>query len=436
MPEYKSNPESGRPTTDIPRLTAVRMVQQVLYKQRALDHSITTALPDLEERDRRFVQMLTLTTVRYYGVLSAMLDDLLQTPLLPAQVQTRCMLLCGLAQLFYLKTDAYAAVDTTVNMVKEGAHPRLANMANAVLRRADRERGRLLATYDQPRYLLPEWLWQQLVDAYGAQQAQAIVRAQTGVPPLDLTPFVANCTAMPYTTLPMQQLRLYDAGQIEALPGFDGGSWQVQDWAAALPVKLLGDMAGQTAIDACAAPGGKTVQLAKAGAEVTAIDIQEKRLQRLRDNARRLHCQVETVVADARHYKPEQPVDVVLLDAPCTATGIIRRHPDVAWQKTPDDVRRLVKVQADLLAHCAAWVKPGGLLMYSACSLLPVEGEQQIQAFLSTNSGFTRVSLADRLPEDLQYILTEHGDVRLLPCYFNDLGGMDGFFIACLQRNR
>jgi 16S rRNA (cytosine967-C5)-methyltransferase len=237
-------------------------------------------------------------------------------------------------------------------------------------------------------------------------------------------------------------LRLVEAGVVPDLPGYAEEAWWVQDAAAALPARLLGPVQGQSVADLCAAPGGKTAQLATQGAHVTVVDGSKNRLQRLGENMQRLglSAQVTVVAADIETFEPGTMFDAVLLDAPCSATGTIRRHPDILHLKTPDDIVRLAALQSRLLAKAAGLVKPGGLLVYCTCSLEPEEGPNQITQFLAENANFERVAIApDDIGGDASWV-TAHGDLRTLPFHaagsFPEAQGLDGFFAARLRRLR
>jgi 16S rRNA (cytosine967-C5)-methyltransferase len=239
--------------------------------------------------------------------------------------------------------------------------------------------------------------------------------------------------ALNATVLPTGTLRLHHRGPIAGLPGFNDGAWWVQDMAAALPARLLGDVRDRNVVDLCAAPGGKTAQLAATGAHVTAVDRVPERLRKLENNLARLRLRAETVAADAREWRPAQPADAVIVDVPCSATGTIRRHPDVAWLKRSGDVASLVPIQERLLAAAADMVKPGGLLVYCSCSLQPEEGPGQIDAFLIREPSFRRVPVTPGEVGGLGDLITPGGDLRTLPCHLAGQGGMDGFFAARLR---
>jgi 16S rRNA (cytosine967-C5)-methyltransferase len=302
-----------------------------------------------------------------------------------------------------------------------------AGLVNAVLRQLPPEL-RLPA----PAQRLPRWLRQPLVHAWGREAVSAMEAVFAAAPPLDLT-LRPGAEAPAGQTLPTGSLRLDDAGQVSALPGYAAGGWWVQDAAAALAAPLLGAVAGQRVLDLCAAPGGKTLQLAAAGAEVTALDISEPRLARLRENLSRTGLRAEVIAADALIWQPAAPFDAILLDAPCSASGTLRRHPDLPFVKDGSELPGLVALQAQLLDRALGWLRPGGRLVYCTCSLLPEEGEAQLTAALARHQGL-RV-LPPTLPGIAPEWITAEGALRLRPDYWADRGGMDGFFMVCLTRD-
>jgi 16S rRNA (cytosine967-C5)-methyltransferase len=316
---------------------------------------------------------------------------------------------------------------------------RYAGLVNAVLRRVTRE-GRESYTALDPSLDTPAWLRERWRATYGEETTAAIMRVHLQEPPLDLTikrdpAFWAE--KLGGLLLPNGTVRLVAAGNITALPGFDEGAWWVQDAAASFPARLLGDVTNLRIADLCAAPGGKTAQLAAAGATVVAVDRSEKRMSRLSENLSRLSLPAETVVADAAEWSAE-PFDGVLLDAPCSATGTVRRHPDIPWQKKPADLAALIGLQARLLDRAALLTRPGGLLVYATCSLEPEEGEQQIEAFLARHANFSRKSITPAEIDGFSESLLPAGDMRTLPCHLPHpeprFSGCDGFFAARLQR--
>jgi len=318
--------------------------------------------------------------------------------------------------------------------------PHLKGLANAVLRRVAAEGVALLGDRDPARLNTPAWLWDSWTASYGEAATRAIAAAHLNEAPLDLTPrsdalFWAG--QLDAELLPSGTLRRASGGIVSELPGFAEGAWWVQDAAAALPARLLGDVRGKTVADLCAAPGGKTAQLAQAGAHVVAVDRTDARLVRLRQNLARLKLTAETVVADATQWQGG-PFDAVLLDAPCSSTGTIRRHPDIPWLKREDDIATLTTLQRSLLARAVELVKPGGPLVYCTCSLEPEECEAIVTDLLTRDSRLRRCPVTGADVGGRDEFLTANGDLRTLPCHLPDatpqLGGMDGFYAARLER--
>jgi 16S rRNA (cytosine967-C5)-methyltransferase len=390
----------------------------------------------LAPRDRGFARLLVATTLRRLGQIDRIVDGCLDKPLPRRAAAVRQLLRLGICQLLFLGTPPHAAVDTTVDlMTARGGEAGFKGLINAILRRVDRERAAWLEA--DPSLNTPAWLWESWVAAYGVERARAIAAAHLREPPLDLTPksdAAAWRDRLSATLLPTGTLRLPLDGPIESLPGFAEGAWWVQDAAAALPARLLGDVAGKRVVDLCAAPGGKTAQLAAAGADVIAVDRSSPRLQRLRANLTRLHLLATTAVADATAWRPEPAADAVLLDAPCSATGTIRRHPDVPWLKRPTDVAKLVALQARLLQAAVAMIRPGGLIVFCTCSLQPEEGPAQIAALLRDGPPVERLPIRPSEVGGLDSLIDSNGDLRTLPCHLSEQGGIDGFYAARLRR--
>ena len=427
-------------TTTDPRALAHRIVQDVLHQRRPLDEALAAAgkLDARSNRDRAFVRLLCATVLRRLGQIDALIDHCLDRPLKPKLMEVRDILRLGIAQLIFLETPAHAAVSTAVALT-EG--PRMAGhkgLINAVLRRLAHEGKDLAATQDAARLNTPGWLWRAWGTAYGEASARAIAEAHLPNPPLDLTLKAGPddwATRLGARVLATGSLRLPPgAGDIAGLPGYGEGAWWVQDAAAALPTRLLGNVAGKRVIDLCAAPGGKTAQLAAAGAEVTAVDISPPRLARLSANLARLELAAESVAADATAWRPPAPAEAVLLDAPCSATGTIRRHPDIPWLKRAEDLLSLTDLQDRLLAAAAGMVAPGGLLVFATCSLQPEEGPERIAALLSGGAPFERAPVEPGELEGLNELIGPQGDLRTLPCHLAEAGGLDGFYSARLRR--
>ena len=319
-----------------------------------------------------------------------------------------------------------AAVGLTRGLGRKGQAA--AGMVNAVLRKVSAFEG----WAGLPPQRLPGWLREPLVAAHGEDAVRAIEAAHQAGAPLDLTPKPGAAAVEGAVTLPTGSLRLTGPVQVSALPGFAEGDWWVQDAAAALPVRLLDPLPGERIADLCAAPGGKTLQLAAAGARVTAVDISPARLRRLAENLRRCGLTADPVAADALDWRPEAPPDAILLDAPCSATGTIRRHPDLPFLRDGSGIPDLVALQSRLIDHALALLRPGGRLVYAVCSLLPDEGEAQIAAALARHPGLT--AEAPALPGTDPAWITPEGGLRTRPDHWPDLGGMDGFFMARLRK--
>jgi 16S rRNA (cytosine967-C5)-methyltransferase len=437
-------------TPDPPGLAARRIAADildgVLRRHRPLDeqlegkgaHRDIAALP---ERDRALVRALAATVLRRLGTLRHLLGHLLDRGLPADAPRVETALLLGAAQILWLEVPDHAAVDLAVRLVQaDRKATRYAGLTNAVLRRVVREGAQYLANVDSVALDTPDWLLARWTKTYGAEIAAAIAVANGREGALDLTvkgdpEHWANLLGG--RVLPTGSVRAVVHGPVPQLPGFDDGAWWVQDAAAAFPVKLLGDVSGRTVADLCAAPGGKTAQLAAAGAKVTAVDRSPARLDRLRQNLARLALSAETVTADVEQWQGG-PFDAVLLDAPCSSTGTIRRHPDIPWLKREADIATLAGLQRRLIAKAAALVKPGGILVYCTCSLEPEEGVEIVGGLLADNSTLSREPISADELYGHDELLTADGDLRTLPCHFPDpdsrLAGLDGFYAARLRR--
>ena len=418
------------------RSVALELLDAVLRGKRALDEALAdhAGLAALERRDRAFARLLVATVLRRLGQIDDVIGRCLERPLSRRAARTRGILRLGVAQLLFIETPAHAAVDTAVALAG-GPHKKL---VNAVLRRISRDGAAWRDGQDAARLNTPDWLWDSWVAAYGETTTRAIAAAHLREPPLDITAKgdVGDLAKiLDAEILPTGSLRRASVGAVAELPGFADGDWWVQDAAAALPARLLGDVRGRTVIELCAAPGGKTAQLAADGARVTAIDRSKARLARLRENLHRLGLDARVVAADACDWRPEAPAEAVLLDAPCSATGTIRRHPDVARLKTPDDVARLAALQDRLLDAALDMLAPGGVLVYASCSLQPEEGPERIAALLARRADIHRVPVLASELDGAGELISTDGDLRTLPCHWADRGGMDGFFAARLKRN-
>jgi 16S rRNA (cytosine967-C5)-methyltransferase len=425
------------------RRVAADMVDGVLRRNRALDELLdsTKEFAVLAERDRALVRVLLATVLRRLGTLRHLLGLFLDRGL-PAQApRVETALLLGAAQILFLNVPDHAAVDLSVRLAQADRHAAgFAGLINAVLRRLAREGAARLATLDASTLDTPDWLMTRWTAAYGAATARAIAAANRSEPALDLT--VKSdpehwAEKLGGRVLPTRSVRVIASGAVSALPGFAEGAWWVQDAGASLPARLLGDVRGRRVADLCAAPGGKTAQLAVAGASVTAVDRARARLQRLRDNLARLALKADIVAADVEEWSAE-PFDAVLLDAPCSSTGTIRRHPDVPWLKNPGDIVKLAALQRRLLDRALALTKPGGMLVYCTCSLEPDENEAIVADLLARAPNVRRAPITVAEVFGCGEFISKDGDLRTLPCHFPDsdsrFTGIDGFYAARLLK--
>ncbi|MGF7160747.1 16S rRNA (cytosine967-C5)-methyltransferase [Rhodoligotrophos appendicifer] len=423
------------------RREAARLLVSVLRDRQPLDDLLQQSaasgpLSKLEPRDRAMVRAIVATSLRRKGQIDAALGQHLTKPLPKRQDLVQAILLSGAAQVLFMGVAAHAAIDTAVSLTDETKPSRhLKGLVNAVLRRVA-----VAGPSADVQLNVPAWLRQRWVQAYGETIATAIGEAHLHEASLDLScrddrTIEEIATRLGATILPTGTLRRDDIhGRVEELPGFADGSWWVQDAAAALPARLIRDAERKVVIDLCAAPGGKTLQLAARGARVTAVDISEKRLRKVRDNLTRTGLAAEIICADATTFTPVEPVDAVLLDAPCSATGTIRRHPDIPYTKTAEQIAELSHLQRTLLEHALTMLKPGGELVYCSCSLEPLEGEELIETALREGLAATRSPIGPEEVGGLTALITAKGEVRTLPCQVLDqdrgIVGLDGFY-AC-----
>lgn len=421
----------------------MRLLTAVLTDGHSFDGAMAKEFKSsaLEPRDRGLARLIAATVLRRLGQLEALLNGYLEKPLPKQKGALWPILLSGAAQLLFLETPPHAAVGLAVEQARRNHHAaRYDKLVNALLRRVTREGSLTIAAQDVALNI-PVWLMQRWISAYGDDTARALAAASLHEAPLDISVKSepqAWAERLGGTLLPTGSVRLAAGGRIEDLPGYADGAWWVQDAAAALPVRLFGPLVGKSAVDLCAAPGGKTAQLAAAGAEVTAVDLSPARLKRVGANLERLQLKAELVEADAADWQSGRTYDAVLLDAPCTSTGTIRRHPDILRLKRPEDVAALAEIQSRLLDHVAALVAPGGALVYCTCSLEPEEGASQVERFLARNPQFARAPIIAGEAGIAAEWLTPDGDLRTLPLHLTgerpELSGMDGFYAARLVR--
>ena len=380
------------------------------------------ALKGVGPQDRARAQRLALQVIR----LLEPIDRLLEPHLRKAPPLAVMNILRLAVTELHDGTAAHGVVNAAVELARKGQKTtHMAGLINAVLRKIPE--GAPLAG---PAQMMPRWLRQPLVHAYGREVVTAIETVQAKAPPLDITP--RGQTLPEAILLPTGSIRLTEPGQVSTLPGYATGDWWVQDAAAALAAPLLAAKPGEKVLDLCAAPGGKTLQLAATGAHVTALDISAPRMEKLRENLTRTRLQAKIVIADALHWQPDHLFDAVLLDAPCSATGTIRRHPELPFLKDGSELAELTALQAALIDRALMFLKPGGRLGFCTCALLPDEGEAQLTAALARHTGLT-VQRPDLPGIDPAWISAE-GGLRLRPDYWPDLGGMDGFYMASLTR--
>ena len=407
-----------------PRRAALRLVDAILRRGDPLDVAMHAAAQGLTGADRAFAVAIASETMRWMVDIDALIDGA-TAQILPGDVKSRAVLRIALAQLLVLKSPGHAVVSTALPLVDGG--PR--RLVHAILSRAQQEEWQLPDRATLPLATAERWAEQW--DLKMVEAAEAIWSAP---PPIDLS-FAAEPGAEEWPdalSLAPRHRRLPRGQAVEMMPGYREGGWWVQDLAASLPARLLGAGEGRTVLDLCAAPGGKTMQLAAAGWDVVAVDASAKRLERLRANMERTGLSAEIVQGDIRSWEPGAPVDAILLDAPCSATGIFRRHPDVLHRIEARQIADMAALQADLLARAARWIKPGGTLVYATCSLEQAEGEDQIAAFLDRHEDW---AIEPVRPDELPEAIAPDGSgfIRTLPGLLADAGGLDGFFVARLR---
>ena len=440
----------GHPPGFASRWAAACLLDAVLRRKRPLDEQLddrhpNPSLRDLSERDRALTRRIVATVLRRLGTLRRLIGALLDRGLPKDRPLVESALLIGAAQLLFLDVPRHAAVDLSVRLVQgDPRSARYAGLVNAVMRRIARGEIPSLTGYEPHHLDTPEWLFDRWVKAYGADKAHAITVAHRMEPPLDIT--VKSdpdgwAERLGGRKMPTGSVRLVTHGQIPALPGYSEGEWWVQDAAAAMPARLLGDVRGRTVADLCAAPGGKTAQLAASGATVTAVDQSASRIARLKENLTRTGLDAITIVANAADWTPDPTnaaFDAILIDAPCTSTGTIRRHPDIPWRKAPDDIVVLSTLQRRLLGRAIDLTKSGGIIVYCTCSLEPEEGETIVSAVAEQDRRVRRKPITAAEFPALDGLITPLGELRTLPCDWPEpdprMHGLDGFFAARLER--
>lgn len=415
---------------ETPRMLAVRILSLILDGRKPLSDAIAESGADkaLQAQDRAFTRNLVLTTLRHLGEVDAVLAAFMQKPLPGKAKLVRQALRLGTAQLLFSDTPAYATVGETVNAVNALGFSGFKGLANAVLRKVAAEGKNHIPSHRNSN--IPAWLQHLLKEDYGAE-ADDISTALLQEAPLDITllkPVADEAALLSGQRIGPVTVRLAESADVRSLPGFHEGTWQVQDLAASLPALLLGEVKGKAVLDLCAAPGGKTAQLASAGAIVTAVDRSAERLKILQENLTRLQLAANVIAADALTWQPEYPFDAILLDAPCSATGTVRRHPDLMYLKDASDISDMTALQWHLLTRAWTWLKPAGLLVYAVCSLQKAEGERQAERFIHETPDASLQPIRPDELKGLEKARTPEGTLRTLPHYID--GGMDGFFAA------
>jgi 16S rRNA (cytosine967-C5)-methyltransferase len=422
------------------RRLAAQLLRSCIERKLTVEDAISgnRDAQSLESRDRAMLSTLLLTAFRHAGEIDAILTRLVDRPLPRKSGLAREILVLGVAQLQFLGMAPHAVIDLAVRCAKEDKNAlHFSGLINAVLRKVANGGAALRESLDAPRLNTPDWLWSRWVKNYGEDGARAIAVAHQERPGLDIS-FKSDAgpwkDALGGENLPNGQLRLAPGhAPVPELAGFADGAWWIQDASATIPARLLGDVRGKTVLDLCAAPGGKTLQLAAAGAAVTALDLSESRLRRVEDNLRRTGLTADVRAQDVLSPDLNGEWDAVLLDAPCSATGTIRRHPELPHLKDEGQIRELAGLQRRLLRKAAQLVKPGGILVYCSCSLEPEEGETRVRGFLADVPEFEIVpAQGDWLPAGA---MSAEGWVRTLPSMrYGKSHGLDGFFAAALRR--
>jgi 16S rRNA (cytosine967-C5)-methyltransferase len=420
------------------RIAAADILHAVIKDEMPLSEvreQAATVLSDLRPEERARAFSIAQIVLRNLPALDAVIETFVdRVPPMPVMTILR---ICA-AELLLEDISAHAAVDSAVTAVKANRKvAQLAGLTNAVCRKIVSQGADILAQQNAPE--LPSMLRGPMSKAFGKPAVKAMEIAFLSSPPVDFTikdpkRVKEFATTFEGQVLPNGSVRVAQPGQITALPGFEEGDWWIQDAAATVPVLAMGDIKGKSVVDMCAAPGGKTMQLAALGAKVTAVDSSASRMERLHENVTRVGLSVNEVVADAVFWHPEEPIDAILLDAPCSATGTIRRHPDLIYVKSDWDLRPLLDIQRQMIQHSINILPVGGELIFSTCSLMPQEGEMQISALMASRKDVSIVPLkaADYgLPKTAQ---NKDGTLRLRPDFWENLGGMDGFFIARLVK--
>lgn len=450
-PSQKKKPSAERIVSSKPGLQAraaaakilAAVVDRKLPLDGALDHEHgNPAYKVLGDSDRALVRAILNTALRHLPRIDAAISSLLDSPLPEGARALYHVLVVGAAQILYLDVPDHSAVDLAVEQANlDPRNRRFAKLVNAILRRLGREKQQILEEIANIPPM-PAWFLRRLEKAYGKAEAHAISESQLEPAAIDLTvksDAEGWAQKLNGVLLPTGGIRLAAfEGSIPALAGFEDGEWWVQDAAASIPAKLFGDLTGKRTADLCAAPGGKTAQLILAGGTVTAIDLSESRLTRLRGNLERLGMVASTIATDLTKFEPAEPFDAILIDAPCSSTGTTRRHPDVLWTKGPEEIAKLAALQERLLRHALTMLALGGMIVFSNCSLDPVEGEEVVARVLADTGSIERVPIDAGQWPGPEAAITPLGEFRTTPVMLKMSGeiasGLDGFYAAVLRR--
>lgn len=438
----RSSRQSMKPGLEA-RIAATRILAAVIDRKTSLDgmldpeHGNPAFLP-LNDADRGLVKAILQSALRHLPRIDAIIAQLLDNPLPEGARSLHHLLVVAAAQMLYLDVPDHSAVDLAVEQASgDPRSRRFAKLVNAILRRIGREKtGLLTSVEDLP--CMPDWFMQRLTAVYGQEHAQAIAASQLEPPTIDLTvksDASAWAERLGGQVMPTGSIRLDRfKGSIPSLEGFDQGAWWVQDAAAALPAQLFGDLSGKRVADLCAAPGGKTAQLVMAGGDVLAVEQSKSRLKRLEGNLARLGLTAEIRCVNLMAMDVPESFDAILLDAPCSSTGTTRRHPDVLWTKEPSDITKLASVQEGLLRHALTLLKPGGRLVFSNCSIDPIEGEDVVSRVLADDPSLMLLPINPADWPGLETAITPKGEFRTTPAMLPDLGGLDGFYAAVIAK--
>ena len=422
------------------RVASFYILKKILDEGNTIEGALDSLSHKINMSDRGCIRHLVTTTIRRLGQLDKIINHMTKTKLGNTQMAVRHVLRLGITQLLFMEVPAYAAVDSSVGMIETKLSKKLQylkNPVNAILRNVDRDREQLLKKFGNTRLNFPKWL----LKSWDARFGNAIVKEMIAVcleeAPLDITikPQLKSedwANSLQGKVVRENTVRLEKSGKINDLAGYHEGEWWVQDITATLPASLLGAKEDDTLWDLCAAPGGKTAQSAAKGIAVTAVDMSHKRLKRLEENMKRLNLNVDVITSDVLNFKPSVKADYILLDAPCSSTGTVRRHPEILHSRQPQEVKELVNLQSEMLDHVSSIMKKGSILVYSVCSMEQEEGPDQINALLQRDRSLKRKEILKEELVGLEQAILETGDVQTLPHFIE--GGMDGFFIARLEK--